>query len=75
MHGLAVLQSVQRERRGRFSSVIVLSGVLTEDERRKVQERGADEYLLKPFLLSHPFARVLELEHRLRRGKEPEPSS
>src|SRR5262245_12386761 len=43
MNGLAVLPYVQRERRGRFPDVVVLSGVLTEAERRKVQELGADE--------------------------------
>ena len=74
-NGLAVLQHVQKERRGRFPYVIVLSGVLTEKDQRKIQELGADEYLLKPFLLSQLFERVQELEHRLRHGEEPEPSS
>ena len=74
-NGLAVLQYVQKEHRGRFPYVVVLSGVLTEEDQRKIQELGADEYLLKPFLLSQLFERVQELEHRLRRGEEPEPSS
>ena len=67
--GFAVLQYVQGERRGRFPYIIVLSGVMTEDDRRKVQELGGDDYLPNPFLLSHLFERVLETEHRLRRGE------
>jgi len=75
MNGWAVLQYMQKERRGRFPYVVVLSGVLTEDERRKGQELGVDEYLCKPSLLSRLFERVQELEHRLRRGEEPESST
>jgi len=67
--GFAVLQYVQGERLGRFPYIIVLSGVMTEDDRRKVQELGGNDYLPKPFLLSHLFERVLETEHRLRRGE------
>jgi DNA-binding response OmpR family regulator len=75
MNGWAVLRYVQGERRGHFPYVVVLSGVLTDDERRKVQELGADEYLRKPFLLSQLFERVQEVVHRLCRGEAPEPSS
>lgn len=74
-NGFAVLQYVQGARRGRFPYVIVLCGVMTEDDRRKVQELGGDEYLPNPFLLSHLFERILAIEHCLRRGEAPEPSS
>jgi len=58
MDGWAVLRYVRKERRGRFPYILVLSGVLTDDGRRKVQELGADKYLFKPALLSQLFEHV-----------------
>src|SRR5262249_9073769 len=58
MDGWAVLRYVRKARRGRFPYILVLSGVLTDDGRRKVQELGADKYLFKPALLSQLFEHV-----------------
>ena len=74
VNGFDVLQYTPEERRDHLPYVIVMAGVMTEEDRRKVWELGGDEYLPKPFLLSHLFDRVREIETRLRRGEWPEPS-
>ena len=72
--GFAVLRQLGEKRRGRLPYVIVMSASAAEADRGKIEELRGDDYLPKPFLLSHLFERVLEIEHSLRRGEWPRPS-
>jgi two-component system copper resistance phosphate regulon response regulator CusR len=64
MDGLELLERVRR--RGVRSAVLILSALGAVDDRVKGLERGADDYLGKPFSFVELLARVRAL---LRRGK------
>ena len=66
--GLAVLTHLRAQ--GSTLPVLVLTGRDTVDDRVKGLDRGADDYLVKPFALDELLARVRAL---LRRGGGTEP--
>jgi len=64
----AVLQYLRGNQRGRFPSVLIMSAAMTEEDHRILRELGAEDFLSKPFLLSHLFDHVTAMERRLRHG-------
>lgn len=65
----AVLQYLRGNRRGRCPAVLIMSAAMTEEDHRILQELGAEDFLSKPFLLSHLFDHVTAMERRLRHGE------
>ena len=67
MDGFEVLRRI-REKRGHESPyVVVVSALTTEEDRKKVQELGGNDYLPKPFHLPHLLERIVAVEQQLRR--------
>jgi two-component system copper resistance phosphate regulon response regulator CusR len=64
MDGLKVLEKIRNRKAS--PAVLILSGLGAVDDRVKGLERGADDYLGKPFALSELLARVRAL---IRRGR------
>ncbi|MFH1877278.1 MAG: response regulator transcription factor [Candidatus Omnitrophota bacterium] len=67
LNGYEVLQQIREK--GIKAPVIFLTAKDTVDDRVKGLERGADDYLVKPFAFSELLARVRAL---IRRGKDRE---
>jgi two-component system OmpR family response regulator len=66
--GFEVLRQI-REKKGAASPyVVVVSALTTEEDRRKVQELGGNDYLPKPFHLPHLLERIVAVEQQLRQG-------
>jgi len=67
MDGFEVLRRI-REKRGHESPyVVVVSALTTEEDRKKVQELGGNDYIPKPFHLPHLLERIVAVEQQLRR--------
>jgi DNA-binding response OmpR family regulator len=67
MDGFEVLRRI-RENRGHESPyVVVVSALTTEEDRKKVQELGGNDYIPKPFHLPHLLERIVAVEQQLRR--------
>lgn len=71
MDGFEVLKRLRTEQGGRFPYVIVVTALTREEDKKRVQELGGDDYLPKPFHLPHLLERILVVENRLRRGEPP----
>jgi DNA-binding response OmpR family regulator len=71
MSGLEVLQEIRREPRTRSLPIILLTARATEMDKLVGFERGADDYLTKPFSPKELVARVRAI---LRRTRAPAPT-
>ena len=60
--GLTILDNLRRS--GSESHVIVLSGATSEADRLNALQRGADDYVVKPFFARELTARVLAVRRR-----------
>jgi DNA-binding response OmpR family regulator len=67
LDGFEVLRRLREERGEDGPYVVVVSALTTEEDRKKVQELGGDDYLPKPFHLPHLLERIMAIEKRLRR--------
>ena len=74
LSGLEVLQSLRAEPRTKSLPVLVLSARGTEMDKLVGFERGADDYLTKPFSPKELVARVGAILRRTR-GEEPAPAA
>jgi DNA-binding response OmpR family regulator len=74
LSGLEVLQALRAEPRTRSLPVLVLSARGTEMDKLVGFERGADDYLTKPFSPKELVARVGAILRRTR-GEEPAPAA
>ena len=71
LSGLEVMQAIRKEPRVRDLPVLVLTARSTEMDKLVGFERGADDYLTKPFSPKELVARVAAILRRTR-GTEPE---
>jgi two-component system OmpR family response regulator len=62
MDGISLLQQLRKS--GRNTPVLILSAKQMVDERVQALQRGADDYLVKPFLFAELLARVQALIRR-----------
>jgi DNA-binding response OmpR family regulator len=71
MPGMSGLEVLTQVRRSNSDPVIVLSGQAQESERVIAFELGADDYIVKPFLVRELPARIRSLLRRTRRHTSP----
>lgn len=65
--GATVCEEMRRDSRTASIPIVVLSGWVDEDRRRRAFEAGVDEYLTKPFEIGT----VEDALHRVIVGKQP----
>jgi two-component system OmpR family response regulator len=70
LDGMAILEKLRAMQVG--TPVLILSAIAEPPERVKGLERGADDYLAKPFTLEEVIARVRALIRRARAAPHPE---
>ncbi len=64
MHGLDILHNIRNTEKYSDLPVIILTGLINEDEKVKAFENRADDYVTKPFLSKELIARIRALLRR-----------
>ncbi len=75
LDGFTVLRHVRDERRGPFPHVIAMSRLSSGDQQEKAFALAADDFLAKPFFLTHLSARLRIFMCRYWPGNVPDQSA